>query len=128
MNYQELIAMALKGRSVNSMARTWGVPQPTLARWIKGDRLPDYDVALKIVKEAGVDPAEGFEILANAERAHKVKGFQLQAGFVQIGILPFVGGAGIVILSILCQMEDSAELYAVVLVLTPRSHLRPHVY
>jgi len=102
MNYHELIEMALKGRSVNSMARTWGVPQPTLARWIKGDRLPSYDVALKIVKEAGIDPAEGFQILADADRTQKVKDFELQGGFVQIGILPLIGGAGVIILSILC--------------------------
>jgi hypothetical protein len=108
MEYQELIAKALNGRSVNSMARQWGVAQPTLDRYVKGYALPNYDLALKIVKEAGIDPAEGFEILAKQERQHRVKNFKLKAqdGFVQTDLLFILGGGWIVaILSILCQMR-----------------------
>ncbi|MDN2700853.1 helix-turn-helix transcriptional regulator [Janthinobacterium sp. SUN100] len=84
MKYSDLIEMALKGRSVNSMARTWGVPQPTLARYMQGNRLPDYDLALKIAIEAGVEPGEAFIALAEEQRNLKSKNFKLQGGFVQI--------------------------------------------
>lgn len=84
MKYSDLIEMALKGRSVNSMARTWGVPQPTLARYMQGERLPDYDLALKIAIEAGVEPGEAFIALAEEQRNLKSKNFKLQQGFVQI--------------------------------------------
>jgi DNA-binding XRE family transcriptional regulator len=64
MNYEELIANALKGRSVNSMAKTWGVPQATLDNYVKGKVMPDFDTALKIVREAGANEADAFEALA----------------------------------------------------------------
>lgn len=73
MNYEELIAKALNGRSINSMAKAWGVNQPTLSRWINGQRLPDYNTALKIAKEAGVEPGEAFEVFAAQERNHNAK-------------------------------------------------------
>lgn len=83
MNYGELIARALNGRSVNSMAKAWGVRQPTLDRYVKGHALPDYDLALKIVKEAGVSVAEGFEVLADEDRNRKIRNFKLQSGFAK---------------------------------------------
>lgn len=87
MKYSELIEKALKGRSVNSMARTWGVPQPTLAKYMQGDRLPDYDLALKIALEAGVEPGDAFLTLAQEQRNLKAKNFKLQRGFVQTPLL-----------------------------------------
>ena len=87
MKYSDLIEMALKGRSVNSMARAWGVPQPTLARYMQGNRLPDYDLALKIATEAGVEPGEAFVALAEEQRNMKSKNFKLQRGFVQTPLL-----------------------------------------
>lgn len=87
MKYAELIERALKGRSVNSMARTWGVPQPTLAKYMQGNRLPDYDLALKIAIEAGVEPGDAFLTLAEQQRDLKAKNFKLQRGFVQTPLL-----------------------------------------
>lgn len=43
MNYEELIAKALHGRSVRKAAQMWGVAQPTLDRYARGDRVPDQD-------------------------------------------------------------------------------------
>jgi len=83
MNYQELIAKALEGTNVLAMSKKLGVPHPTLNRYIKGDRLPDFDTALKLVEEADVDPGEAFKALAEAQREHKAKQFKLQMGFVQ---------------------------------------------
>lgn len=97
MKYSELIEKALKGRSVNSMARTWGVPQPTLAKYMQGDRLPDYDLALKIALEAGVEPGDAFLTLAQEQRNLKAKNFKLQQGFVQTPLL-FTMTAGSAIL------------------------------
>ncbi|MDQ1921567.1 helix-turn-helix domain-containing protein [Massilia pseudoviolaceinigra] len=102
MNYEELIAKALKGRSINSMAKAWGVNQPTLSRWVNGQRLPDYNTALKIAKEAGVEPGEAFEVFAAQERNHSSKNFRLQQGFVQTELLLLLTVAGGVTLSILC--------------------------
>ena len=103
MKYSDLIEMALKGRSVNSMARTWGVPQPTLARYMQGNRLPDYDLALKIAIEAGVEPGEAFVALAEEQRNLKSKNFKLQRGFVQITALfsMAIGSATILVLYIM---------------------------
>jgi transcriptional regulator with XRE-family HTH domain len=90
MNYSEMIARALNGRSVNSMAKTWGLQQRTLDRYVKGESLPDYDTAMKIAVEAGVPPGEAFETLAAEARNHKAKNFKLQMGFVQNGMLPLL--------------------------------------
>lgn len=83
MEYDELIAKARKGRSVNSLAKIWGVPQPTLNVWVKGEGVPPYDIAAKMVADAGVDPGEAFLALARAAQANKAKKFKLQMGFVQ---------------------------------------------
>jgi len=83
MNYSELIAKALKGRSVNSVAKEWGVRQPTLDRWLKGQGLPDYNTTIKMANAAGVDIGEAVKAIAAEENAIKVKTFKLQMGFVQ---------------------------------------------
>lgn len=95
MKYAELIELALKGRSVNSMARTWGVPQPTLAKYMQGNRLPDYDLALKIAIEAGVEPGDAFVTLAEEQRNLKAKNFKLQRGVVQNTLLFSMAGVSI---------------------------------
>jgi transcriptional regulator with XRE-family HTH domain len=95
MNYQELIELALNGRTVSAAARSWGVPQPTLHKWVRGERMPDYNTALKMAKEAGIDPAEAFEVLAAEERNHKIKNFKLQMGFVQTDLLLFIATGGL---------------------------------
>jgi predicted transcriptional regulator len=105
MNYEELIAKALNGRSVNSMAKQWGVNQPTLDRYVKGQTMPSYDIALKIINEAGIDISEGMTVLAEEERNRRSRNFKLtkQQGFVQMPYLFIVGGGAFVaILSILC--------------------------
>lgn len=71
MSYQELIAMALKGRSVNRAAKELGLTQRSLDRYSKAERLPDYDDALILAHEAGIDDGEAFKILANEARARK---------------------------------------------------------
>ena len=72
MSYRELIAKAMQGRSVNQTAHDLGMPQPTLNRYVRGDRLPDYTTAFLLAKEAGVDPREMF--LALVEEEAKKKG------------------------------------------------------
>lgn len=130
MNYAELIDKAMKGRAVLAVAREWGINNVTLTRYVKGERMPDFDTALKMIKEAGLGTAEGFEMLAEEERSRKARNFRLvkQNGFAQIAILPLISGAGIVILSILCQIQDSDHPQLMILVLTPRSHPRRHVH
>ena len=71
MNYSEMIAKALKGRSVNSMAKLWGVSQKALDRYVKEERIPEYDLAEKIIQEAGISKEEAFDVLAAATREHK---------------------------------------------------------
>ena len=97
MNYEELIAKALNGRSVNSTARAWGLPQPTLDRYVKGQSLPDYDLAEKIFADAGVDEGTGFKVLAEETRNRKARSFKLkkQGGFVQIDLFAFIFGGAV---------------------------------
>ncbi|WP_080515821.1 hypothetical protein [Ralstonia pickettii] len=71
MSYQELIAKALHGRSVHRAAKELGIHQRSLDRYSKAERLPDYDDALILAHEAGIDDSEAFKILANEARARK---------------------------------------------------------
>lgn len=73
MDYKELIELALQGRSVNSAANALGIPQPTFQRYVKGERMPDFDYGLRIVQAAGVDLQEAFLLLATTEREYKRK-------------------------------------------------------
>ena len=79
--------MALKGRSVNSMAKAWGIPQPTLDAYVKGKTIPDFDTALKMTKEAGADEKEAFEALAEKARSNRAAKFKLQSGFADLPML-----------------------------------------
>lgn len=106
MNYSELIAKALKGRSTYAMSKQWGIGQMTLSRYVKGERLPDYDTALKIAKEAGIPPGDAFETLAEEERIRKARQLRLQSGFVQTDLLLIVATCGLAaVFFILCQMN-----------------------
>jgi hypothetical protein len=73
MNYSKLIAKALNGRSVNKAAQEWGIPQKTLDRYAKGERMPDYRTALIIAEEAGVDPGDVMRICAAEEAKRKLR-------------------------------------------------------
>ena len=70
MSYLELIQRALKGRSVNSVAKAWGIPQKNLDRYSKG-RMPTFEAALKLAEESGMDAKEVLKILAEEERKSK---------------------------------------------------------
>lgn len=74
MDYSQLIVKALNGRSVNKAAQDWGMPQKTLDRYAKGERMPDYQTALIIAREAGVDPGEVMQICAAEEAKRKPRG------------------------------------------------------
>lgn len=74
MDYFDLIAVALKGRSINRAAQEWGLPQRTLDRYAKGERMPDYQTALIIATEAGADPGEVMRICAAEEAKRKPRG------------------------------------------------------
>jgi len=74
MDYFELIAKALKGRSINRAAQEWGLPQRTLDRYAKAERMPDYQTAMIIATEAGVDPGEVMRICAAEEAKRKPRG------------------------------------------------------
>lgn len=78
MGYQELIAKALNGRSVNRAAKDWGMSQKTLDRYTK-DRLPDFQTAWKIAQDAGMEPGEAFALLAEEEAKRKGSEWTLSA-------------------------------------------------
>ncbi|MHA4871596.1 helix-turn-helix domain-containing protein [Duganella sp. PWIR1] len=112
MNYEEMIAKALKGRSVNSMAKAWGIPQTRLDRYVKGIHMPDYTTGLKLAKEAGISPGEAFEILANEEQHHKAKNFKLQMGFARSGFLAVIGAIAMVVTLFLTPGKAEARTYS----------------
>ncbi len=74
MEYQEFVEAALKGRSVNSMAKVWGLKQQTLDRYVKGTHLPDYRTAMLMAQEAGVAIDATFILLAQEESKRKKAG------------------------------------------------------
>lgn len=71
MDYTELIALALQGRSVNATSKALGIPLATFQRYVNGERLPDFDYALRIVQAAGISLEEGFVIIANKQREYR---------------------------------------------------------
>ncbi|AOY99632.1 hypothetical protein BKK81_10470 [Cupriavidus sp. USMAHM13] len=81
MSYQELIAKALHGRSVNRAAKEMGLSQSSMDRYAKGQVLPDYVTAFMLAREAGVDPREMF--LALVEEEAKKRGLleKISEGF-----------------------------------------------
>lgn len=81
MSYQELIARALNGRSVNALAKALHVPQPTMRNYCKGERLPDYVTAFAIAKEAGIDPREMFMALVEEDARKKGLLEKISEGF-----------------------------------------------
>ncbi len=87
MDYAEFIERVLHGRSVNSVAKCLGIPQKTFDRYTKAQTLPEYDVALTLAHEAGIDEAEAFRILAT--EAAKKKGRSVMSG-----LLSTTGGKG----------------------------------
>lgn len=71
MDYNELIALALQGRSVNATSKALGIPLATFQRYVSGERLPDFDYGLRIVQAAGISLEEGFLILAKQQREYR---------------------------------------------------------
>jgi len=82
MGYAEFIAKALKGRTVNKAAKELGIPQPSLDRYAKGQRLPDYRTALILAREAGINPGETMLILATEEERRKPLKEIIATGFL----------------------------------------------
>lgn len=85
MTYEEFIATALKGRSVNSLAKQWGVPQTTLNGYVLGRSMPDFSTAMIMAKEAGIEEAEAFKLLAaeDAKRKNRVEKIKMVVGKLQ---------------------------------------------
>lgn len=114
MNYDEMIAKALKGRSVNSMAKAWGLQQKTLDRYVKGESMPDYNTGLRIAKEAGIEPGEAFEALAQAERIHKARNFKLQMGHTRAELIAAIALVAVVVnLFLTPRIAEAAPAMAV---------------
>jgi len=79
MTYAELIEKALNGRSVNSMAKQWGLAQTTLQDHVTGKSIPDFCTARLMALEAGVDAAEVFNILADEVARRKNRSEKIMA-------------------------------------------------
>lgn len=112
MNYAEMIDKAMKGRSVNSLAKEWGLQQRTLDRYVKGQSMPDYTTVRKIAKEAGITGDEVLEILEHEEQSHKVKNFKLQMGFARPAFLAAVAATTMVVTLFLTPGKAEARTYS----------------
>jgi transcriptional regulator with XRE-family HTH domain len=71
MTYEQFIAKARKGRTVAALAEALGMQKMTLNRYMRGDRLPDYETALMLAREADITPGEVMILLAEEERRRK---------------------------------------------------------
>lgn len=71
MTYEEIIAKALAGRSVNRAAGDWGLTQATLNNYVLGRRVPDYQTAILLADASGCD-------LASVMKACAVKELELK--------------------------------------------------
>lgn len=81
MNYSDVMARALKGRSVNAAARDMGLPQQSLSRWVLGKNLPDYSSAAILAAEANVSLGDMMRVLVEEDQRRKVSKDMLAAGF-----------------------------------------------
>lgn len=81
MNYSDVMARALKGRSVNAAARDMGLPQQSLSRWVLGKNLPDYSSAAILAAEASVSLGEMMRVLVEEDQRRKLSKDILTAGF-----------------------------------------------
>lgn len=81
MNYEQFIEKARKGRTVAALAEALGMHKMTLNRYVRGDRLPDYETALMLGEEAGISPGEVMLLLAHEERRRKLSKDMIAAGF-----------------------------------------------
>jgi len=84
MEYSELIERAIRGRSINSLAKTWGLPQKTLENYVKGKSLPNYSIAEILAYEAGLTLEQTVRILINEEQRRKPIKEIIAAGFLQL--------------------------------------------
>lgn len=87
MTYDDLIAKALKGRPVLQASKDWKIPQPTLRKYVKGERIPDYQTALIIAKEAEVSAAVVMQIFAEEEAKKKPRSMFAEMGYAAATII-----------------------------------------
>lgn len=87
MEYEKLFEKALQGRSVNQASKDWGIPQGTLAKYSKGTRVPDYQTALILAREAQVSPGEVMAILARLEARKKPRSLFPDLGYATAALL-----------------------------------------
>jgi hypothetical protein len=81
MNYENLIAKAIKGRSINGLAKAWGLPQKTLENYVKGKTLPSYTALSIFAEEAGISTTQAVQIMIDEERRRKEMKDVFSAGF-----------------------------------------------
>jgi len=94
MTYDDLIKKALKGRTVNKAATDWGIPQSTLDRFSKGNRLPDFQTVVLLAKEADVSIEEVVRICAQEEARKKPRRIFLEMGLataMSVLVATFIG-------------------------------------
>lgn len=87
MEFEQLFAKALQGKSVNQAAKEWGIPQTTLSKYSRGERVPDYQTALILAREAEVDPGEVMAILARLEARKKPRSLFPDLGYAAAALL-----------------------------------------
>lgn len=112
MNYAEMIDRALKGRSVTSVAKEWGLQQRTLDRYVKGQSIPDVPTIRKIAREAGISGDEALEIIEMQEYEHKARNFKLQMGFASTGFLAILAAITMVVTLFLTPEKAEARTYS----------------
>jgi transposase-like protein len=81
MNYGEVMARALNGRTVNAAAKEMGLPQQSLNRWVNGKNLPDYSSAAVLAAEAHVSLGEMMRVLVEEDQRRKASKEVFTAGF-----------------------------------------------
>lgn len=81
MSYLEVIARALKGRSILQASKDWNMQQVTLNRYVKGVRIPDFFTAKIIAQEAGISGGEMLDMLAEEEIKRRSKLDKMSTSF-----------------------------------------------
>ena len=73
MNYQKLFEKALKGKNITEAARAWGIPQPTLRKYARGERIPTYEISGILAKESGISIARVWKVMFEFEKQKRAE-------------------------------------------------------
>lgn len=86
MDYENLIAKVLDGRSVNATAKAIGLPQRTLEDYVKQKSFPNCSTTILLAKAAGIDIETAVKAVSKKELEVKTKSQYVAAALDKLAV------------------------------------------